>query len=73
LSALLRTIDWARDFYLDYRSDTSMFGEQEMIYARPLYVGSAVQRLPRLASHSARHVREMQGYGLLMDHRAASR
>jgi acyl dehydratase len=42
LSALLRSIDWERDFYLDYRTGTSMFGEQEMIYARPLYAGEAL-------------------------------
>jgi len=42
LSALLRSIDWERDFYLDYRTGTSMFGEQEMHYARPLYVGEAL-------------------------------
>jgi hypothetical protein len=42
LSALLRSIDWERDFYLDYRTGTSMFGEQEMIYSRPLYVGEAL-------------------------------
>src|SRR6266851_1918646 len=42
LSALLRSIDWERDFYLDYRIGTSMFGEQEMIYARPLLVGEAL-------------------------------
>ena len=42
LSALLRSIDWERDFYLDYRTGTSMFGEQEMHYARPLFVGEAL-------------------------------
>lgn len=42
LSALLRSIDWERDFYLDYRTGTAMFGEQEMRYARPLYVGESL-------------------------------
>lgn len=42
LSALLRSIDWERDFYLDYRIGTLMFGEQEMRYARPLYVGESL-------------------------------
>jgi hypothetical protein len=42
LSAMLRSIDWERDFYFDYRTGTSMFGEQEMIYARPLYVGETL-------------------------------
>jgi hypothetical protein len=42
LSAMLRSIDWERDFYFDYRTGTSMFGEQEMIYARPLYVNETL-------------------------------
>jgi acyl dehydratase len=42
LSALLRSIDWERDFYLDYRTATAMFGEQEMRYARPLFAGETL-------------------------------
>ncbi len=36
---LLRAFDWERDFYLDYKTGTAMFGEQELEYLRPLYVG----------------------------------
>ena len=42
LSSLLRTIDWEKDFALDYSTGTSMFGEQEMVYPRPLYVGETL-------------------------------
>ena len=42
LSSLLRTIDWEKDFALDYSTGTSMFGEQEMVYLRPLYVGEVL-------------------------------
>jgi N-terminal half of MaoC dehydratase len=42
LSSLLRTIDWAKDFGLDYSTGTSMFGEQEMVYRRPLYLGETL-------------------------------
>jgi hypothetical protein len=35
---LLRAFDWERDFYMDYKKDTAMFGEQELAYLRPLYV-----------------------------------
>jgi len=42
LSAMLRSIDWERDFYFDYRTGTSMFGEQEMLYSRPLYVNESL-------------------------------
>lgn len=42
LSVLLRSIDWQRDFYLDYRTGTLMFGEQEMHYTQPLYVGESL-------------------------------
>jgi acyl dehydratase len=56
LSALLRSIDWERDFYLDYHTGTSMFGEQEMIYARPLYVGESLT-----FSATVRDIVEKQG------------
>ncbi len=36
---LLRAFDWEKDFYLDYKTGTAMFGEQELEYLRPLYVG----------------------------------
>jgi acyl dehydratase len=39
---LLRAFDWAKDFYLDYKTGTAMFGEQELEYCRPLYVGEAL-------------------------------
>jgi acyl dehydratase len=44
---LLRAFDWERDFYLDYKTGTAMFGEQELEYLRPLYVGE------RLTIHSS--------------------
>ena len=37
--ALLRSFDWKEDFFLDYRTGTAMFGEQELEYGRPLYCG----------------------------------
>jgi acyl dehydratase len=40
--ALLRSFDWKRDFFLDYRTGTAMFGEQEIEYVRPLYVGETL-------------------------------
>jgi acyl dehydratase len=40
--ALLRSFDWKRDFFLDYRTGTAMFGEQEIEYLRPLYVGETL-------------------------------
>jgi acyl dehydratase len=53
---LLRAFDWERDFYLDYKTGTAMFGEQELEYLRPLYVGEA------LTVHSAvSDVYEKQG------------
>src|SRR5207244_12672099 len=39
---LLRSFDWEKDFFLDYRTGTAMFGEQELEYLRPLYVGEAL-------------------------------
>jgi len=39
---LLRAFDWERDFYMDYKKDTAMFGEQELEYLRPLYVGEVL-------------------------------
>ncbi|MEW6296540.1 MAG: MaoC family dehydratase N-terminal domain-containing protein [Thermodesulfobacteriota bacterium] len=39
---LLRSFDWEKDFYLDYKTGTAMFGEQELEYCRPLYVGEAL-------------------------------
>jgi acyl dehydratase len=42
LSGLLRAIDWEKDFSLDYRTGTGMFGEQELEFLRPLYVGEAL-------------------------------
>jgi acyl dehydratase len=39
---MLRSFDWERDMYLDYKTGTAMFGEQELEYLRPLYVGEAV-------------------------------
>ena len=40
--ALLRSFDWKEDFFLDYRTGTAMFGEQELEYRRPLYVGETL-------------------------------
>ena len=39
---LLRSFDWETDFFLDYRTGTAMFGEQELEYLRPLYVGETL-------------------------------
>lgn len=39
---LLRSFDWEKDFYLDYKTGTAMFGEQELEYLRPLYVGETL-------------------------------
>jgi len=39
---LLRAFDWKDDFYLDYKTGTAMFGEQELEYLRPLYVGETL-------------------------------
>lgn len=39
---LLRTFDWEKDFLFDYRTGTAMFGEQELEYCRPLYVGETL-------------------------------
>jgi acyl dehydratase len=39
---MLRSFDWEKDFFLDYRTGTAMFGEQELEYLRPLYVGETV-------------------------------
>jgi N-terminal half of MaoC dehydratase len=36
---MLRSFDWEKDFFLDYKTGTAMFGEQELEYLRPLYVG----------------------------------
>lgn len=53
---LLRAFDWERDFYLDYKTGTAMFGEQELEYLRPLYVGE------KLTIHSSvADVYEKQG------------
>ncbi len=40
--ALLRAFDWERDFLFNYRTGTAMFGEQELAYLRPLYVGETL-------------------------------
>lgn len=39
---LLRAFDWKDDFYFDYATGTAMFGEQELEYLRPLYVGETL-------------------------------
>jgi len=39
---MLRSFDWEKDMYLDYKTGTAMFGEQELEYLRPLYVGEAI-------------------------------
>ena len=39
---MLRSFDWEKDFFLDYRIGTAMFGEQELEYLRPLYVGETL-------------------------------
>lgn len=40
--ALLRAFDWKEDFFFDYATGTAMFGEQELEYLRPLYVGETL-------------------------------
>ena len=39
---LLRAFDWKEDFYFDYATGTAMFGEQELEYLRPLYIGETL-------------------------------
>jgi acyl dehydratase len=39
---MLHSFDWKKDFFLDYRTGTAMFGEQELEYFRPLYVGETL-------------------------------
>lgn len=39
---MLRSFDWEKDMYLDYKTGTAMFGEQELEYLRPLYVGETL-------------------------------
>ena len=39
---MLRSFDWEKDFFLDYKTGTAMFGEQELEYLRPLYVGETL-------------------------------
>ena len=40
--SMLRSFDWQKDFFMDYKKDTAMFGEQELEYQRPLYVGETL-------------------------------
>ena len=42
VQALLQAFDWERDFLFNYRTGTAMFGEQELEYLRPLYVGETL-------------------------------
>ena len=42
VQALLRSFDWEKDFLFNYRTGTAMFGEQELEYLRPLYVGETL-------------------------------
>ena len=42
VDALLRSFDWGKDFFFNYRTGTAMFGEQELEYVRPLYVGETL-------------------------------
>ena len=39
---LLKTFDWQEDFLFDYRTGTAMFGEQSIVFHRPLRVGESV-------------------------------
>ncbi len=39
---MLHSFDWQKDFFMDYKKDTAMFGEQELEYQRPLYVGETL-------------------------------
>jgi acyl dehydratase len=39
---MLRSFDWEKDFFLDYKTGTAMLGEQELAYLRPLYVGETL-------------------------------
>ncbi|MGD0290202.1 MAG: MaoC family dehydratase N-terminal domain-containing protein [Candidatus Binataceae bacterium] len=52
---MLRSIDWEGDFYLDQRTGTSMFGEQEMIYARALYAGEVLVFTSRVLDVIEKH------------------
>ncbi len=42
VNVLLRSFDWEKDFFFNYRTGTAMFGEQELEYLRPLYVGETL-------------------------------
>ena len=42
VDALLRSFDWEKDFFFNYRTGTAMFGEQGLEYLRPLYVGETL-------------------------------
>ena len=42
VDALLRSFDWEKDFFFNYRTGIAMFGEQGLEYLRPLYVGETL-------------------------------
>ena len=42
LALLIRSFDWEKDFFLDFRTGTAVFGEQELEYLRPLYFGETL-------------------------------
>ena len=42
LALLIRSFDWKNDFFLDFRTGTAVFGEQELEYLRPLYFGETL-------------------------------
>ena len=39
---LVTRVRLGKRFYMDYKKDTAMFGEQELEYLRPLYVGETL-------------------------------
>ena len=42
LALLIRSFDWEKDFFLDLKTGTAVFGEQELEYLRPLYFGETL-------------------------------
>ena len=36
---MLRSFDWEKDFFLDYKTGTAMFGEQELVVSQESFAG----------------------------------
>ena len=55
VQALIRSFDWEKDFLFNYRTGTAMFGEQELAYVRPLYVGETLTVRSEVADVYEKH------------------